>query len=96
MNKYESVIIMSSTTNEDERKNILEKIKQIIVENNGEIIEIQEIGFKKLAYEIKKNRDGYYLVIVFSTDSNVVAEVERYYRLTESIIKFLTIRKEDD
>lgn len=94
MNKYESIIILSAKIAETEIDNIIQKIKEII-ELNGKITEIQKLGLKKLAYDVKGNKEGYYVLFNFESDENVVAELERYYRIAEEIIKFITIKKDD-
>lgn len=94
MNKYESIIILSAKIAETEIDNIIQKIKEII-ELNGKITEIQKLGLKKLAYEVRGNKEGYYVLFNFESDENVVAELERYYRIAEEIIKFITIKKDD-
>ena len=53
------------------------------------------MGMKKLAYEIRKNKEGYYIVIYFEADASIISKLERYYRITENIIKFLIVRKDD-
>lgn len=92
-NNYESVLILKGTYTEDEYKKalneIIEKIKKII-----EIEKVDEIGLKKLAYEVQNNKTGYYVVIYYKAISQAVLEMERLYRINEDIIKFLTVRKE--
>ena len=93
-NNYESVIILKGTYTEEEYKQalneVIEKIKKLI-----DIERIDEIGLKKLAYEIKKNNSGYYIVIYYKATSQAILEIERYFRITEDVIKFITVRKED-
>ena len=95
MNKYESVIIIKPNLDEEEIDNIIQKVKDII-EENGSVTKIDNMGMKKLAYEIRKNKEGYYIVIYFEADPSIILELERYYRITENIIKFLTVRKDDE
>lgn len=94
MNKYESVIIIKPNLDEEEIDNITQKVKDII-EENGTVTKIENMGMRKLAYEIKKNKEGYYVVIYFTAKPSIIAELERHYRINENIIKFLTVRKDD-
>ena len=91
---YESVLIFKGIFTEDEYKQalneIIEKIKTII-----DITKIDEIGLKNLAYEVKKNKKGYYVVIYYKATSQAVLEIERIFIITEDIIKFITVRKYD-
>lgn len=94
MNKYESVIIIKPNLDEEEIKNIIQKVKDII-KQNGTVTQVDKMGIKKLAYEISKNKEGYYVVIYFEADPSIISELERYYRITENIIKFITVKKDD-
>ena len=53
------------------------------------------MGIKKLAYEIKKNKEGYYIIFYFEAKADVIFELERNYRINENIIKFITVRNDD-
>ena len=70
--------------------NIIEKIKQLI-----DIKKIDEIGLKKLAYEINKNKTGYYVVIYYKATSQAVLEIERFYRINDDVLRFITVKKAD-
>ena len=97
MNSYESIMILIPEIEEKRKNEIIEKIKNLIIEySNGAVInlEVEEMGKKKLAYEIKKKTEGYYIVFKFMTELETIRELERYYRITDEIMKFLTIRKE--
>ena len=95
MNNYESVIIMKPNMNKEETVNIISKIKNKISEY-GKITKEVEIGLRKLAYEIKKNEIGYYLSYEFEVDEeknqDAIREIERFYRITEEIIKYITVK----
>lgn len=93
MNKYESVIIMKPTYTEEQREKVINKIKDFITQN-GEITKFEALGIKRLAYEVRKQKEGDYYIIEFSTESSVIAELERMYRITEEIIKFIVVRKD--
>ena len=94
MNKYETVMILNSTISKESRNNAIEKIKNYIQEN-GEIEKTEDIGKRKLAYEIKKNKEGYYYIIEFMAEPESIVELERIYRITDEILKFIVVRKDD-
>ena len=48
-----------------------------------------------MSYEIMKNKEGYYVVIYFKAETSFITELERYYKINENIIKFITVRKDD-
>ena len=94
MNKYESVIIINPSVDEEGIKSLIKKFTDII-NNDGKVESAQEIGKKRLAYEIMKNKEGYYTVFNFEAKPELIAELERNYRIDDSIMKFITIRNED-
>ena len=69
-------------------------LKKVITDNNGFITKVEELGKKKLAYEIKKCKEGYYAVIYFQAEASVIAELERVYRIKDEIIKYITIKND--
>ena len=94
MNKYETIMILDCSISQESRISAIEKIKKYI-ESIGEIESTEELGKKKLAYEIKKNNEGYYCIINFSANPDDIAELERIYRITDEIIKFIVVRRND-
>ena len=94
MNKYETVFIVNPEVNEEGIKALIQKFSDII-NNDGKVLEVEEMGKKKLAYEVKKNKEGYYVVINFEAQPELIKELERIYRITDDVIKFLTISKEE-
>lgn len=93
MNKYESVIIIEPNLKEKHIEDILKKVTNKIKEFSKEC-EITRLGKKKLAYEIKHNITGYYALIEFETDDKkAIPEIERFYRITDEIMKFIIVKK---
>ena len=94
MNKYESIIIIGQNVEEEGRKALITKFTDLI-NTKGTVSEVNEIGQKKLAYQIGKNTEGYYVVFEFTAKPELIAELERNYRITDEIIKFIVVRKEE-
>ena len=94
MNKYESVIIINPNCTEEAVKALEDKFTGIINEN-GKVESVENNGKKRLAYEIKKNKEGIYMLINFEAKPDSIAELERNYRITDDILKFIVVRKED-
>ena len=92
MNKYESVIIINPNNDEAALKALEEKFTGLINEN-GKVEEVIDMGKRKLEYEIKKNKDAYYMQINFESKPEAITELERIYRITDEILKFITIKK---
>ncbi len=94
MNKYESVIIINPNVDEAGVKALEEKFTGLINEN-GKVEKVDNMGKRKLAYEIKKCTEGTYLVFYFEAKPDSIKELERVYRITDEIMKFIVVRKED-
>lgn len=94
MNKYESVVIINPTVDEEGMKALISKFTDLI-NNDGKVEKVDELGKRKLAYEIQKNKEGYYVVFYFEANPNLISELERVYRITDEIIKFMTIKVEE-
>ena len=94
MNKYESVIIVNPNVDEAGLKALEEKFTGLINEN-GKVESVENMGKKKLAYDIKKNKEAYYMVFKFEANPTLIAELERVYRITDEVLKFITTRNID-
>ena len=94
MNKYESVIIINPSLEDEAIKTTVKSFEDLI-NKEGKVLETNEVGRKKLAYEIKKNKEGYYVVYTFEAKPDSIKELERIYRITDEVIKFIVVRLED-
>ena len=94
MNKYESVIIINPNLEAEAIKALLDKISKLI-NKNGTVSLVEEVGLKKLAYEIKKNKEGYYVIFKFEAKPESITELERVYRITDEVIKFIVVKEEE-
>ena len=94
MNKYESGIIVNPSVDEEGIK-ALEKKFTDIINNDGKLEKIDNLGKRKLAYEVKKNNEGIYLVLTFEANADLIEELQRNYRITDEVIKFIVIRIEE-
>ena len=94
MNKYETIFIINPNVEDAGVKELIQKFSDII-NNDGKVESVEELGKKKLAYEIKKNSEGNYILINFEAAPGLIKELERVYRITDDILKFIVIRKED-
>ena len=93
MNKYESVIIINPEVDEAGLKALEEKFTGLINEN-GKVENVVDMGKRKLAYEVKKNKEGTYVLFNFEANPDSIVELERNYRITDEVIKFITVRTE--
>ncbi|MDT7042337.1 30S ribosomal protein S6 [Candidatus Nitronereus thalassa] len=93
---YESIFILRSSLAEAEAVAIQEKLKGALEKLGASIIKADNWGKKKLAYEVGHDRRGTYSLFQFEASGNVVGELERLYRLEDSVMKFLTVRVEEE
>ena len=95
MNKYETIFIVNPNVEEAGVKGLIEKFSNII-NNEGKVESVEELGKKKLAYDIKKNSEGIYVLINFDAEPSLIKELERVYRITDEVIKFIVVRKDEE
>ncbi|NTV45524.1 MAG: 30S ribosomal protein S6 [Chlorobiales bacterium] len=88
---YETTVIIDGGLDEEAIKATIEKIKDVMLSLGCEIKNVLDQGRKKLAYKIGKTAAGYYVHIEFVSDGSALKEIERQYRLNESVIRFLTV-----
>lgn len=93
MKNYETVIILSVNAPEEATVAFGEKMKELI-SANGELTNVEEWGKKTLAYDIKKQKEGYYILFTFVAKPEFIAEFERILRLDEIVLKHMVIKKD--
>ena len=94
MKRYEVVAIVKSDLADEDLTAIIERSQRIITERKGVIAKVDKWGKRRLAYEIKKQKDGVYFLIDFAGDGPIVAEIERNFKIDDRILKFMTVKKE--
>ncbi|MDI3548550.1 MAG: small subunit ribosomal protein [Halanaerobiales bacterium] len=92
---YETTFILRPDLEEETREALIERIKNIVTDNNGEIVEVDIWGDRKLAYEINDFRSGYYIVMNFKGEADLVNELERNFKIIDNVLRYLIVRKED-
>ncbi|MCP3899036.1 MAG: 30S ribosomal protein S6 [Desulfobacteraceae bacterium] len=95
MRKYETIFISNSDLQEKRQKELFEKAQNVITQQGGTILDFDEWGNKKLAYEIKKKSHGFYVCMTYAGNGEIVDELERIFRLDDNIMKFMTILKNE-
>lgn len=90
--KYEAMMIFSLKNGEEQVTSLVEKFKALI-EKNGTVESVDEWGKRKLAYLIEDEADGYYALYNFESDVNFPAELERVAKITDGVLRVMTIRK---
>ena|SRR5579871_2266612 len=96
MRNYEIMFIVNPNTPEEEVDKINSQIEGVITSGGGQVQKIEKMGRRKLAYEIDKHREGQYVLFVTAANGDIVREVERRLRVMDTIIKYITVRTDDE
>ena len=94
MNKYELAVVLSAKLEDDERAAALEKVKGYITRFGGNVVDVDEWGKKRLAYEIQKSKEGFYYFIHFEGEANCPNKVEAHIRIMEPVVRYLCVRQD--
>ncbi len=91
LNQYETVFITTPVLSESQMKETVDKFKKIMTDNGSEIVHEENWGLRKLAYPIQKKSTGFYYLIEFKTEGEVIQKLEVEFKRDERIIRFLTV-----
>jgi len=91
---YETMFITKPTLSDEEKAQIVENIKKVIEENGGEVVAVDNIGVRELAYPINKFERGHYYIVYYKAPANAVLELERQMRYNEDLLRFMTVKYE--
>ncbi len=90
--KYEIMFIVDPNMPEDEIDQLNAQVEGLVTDGGGQVESIEKLGRKRLAYEIQKHNQGFYVLFTVATDGNVIKEVERRFRVMDSVLRYLTVR----
>ena len=96
MNNYETVFILTPVLSDAQMKEAVEKIKGILTSQKAEIVNEENWGLRKLAYPIQKKSTGFYQMLEFKANPDIIAKLELNFRRDERVIRFLTFRQDKD
>lgn len=92
MNTYENIFIADAGLQDAEIEAITQKVRDIVTSTGGEVLNVEDWGRRKLAYEVNKHSKGYYKLALFNAPSATVKKLEEYYKVTDSVVKFMVIK----
>ncbi len=95
MQKYETMYILQSQLEEEKTEELIEKFKSIVEREGGEVSNLDKWGKRKLAYEVKKQKEGFYVLMNYTAPSNACFELERSFKIAEEVLRYLIVREED-
>jgi len=91
-NQYETVFIMTPVLSDDQMKETVAKYQKLLKDKGAEIVLENNWGLKKLAYPIQKKSTGFYYLIEFKAEGDIIKDVELAFKRDERIIRFLTVK----
>ena len=94
MNKYELAVVVNAKIEDDERAQVIEKVKALITRFGGNVTDVDEWGKKRLAYEIQKMKEAYYYFIYFESDATTPGESEQRIRIMDNVLRYLCVKQE--
>ena len=92
MGMYESIFILDSLLTPEEIDKTIDRIKEVIVSNNGKVLTVDKWGKRRLAYEIQKKQYGFYVALEFEADGNLPMILQNEYNYNDKVIRYLTYR----
>jgi small subunit ribosomal protein S6 len=92
MRIYEELFIIRPDAPEEEIDAYIEQIKELIIKSGGTVEKADKWGVRKLAYRVDKRSEGFYVLVQFTADATAVKEIERRMRVTDMVIKWITVR----
>ena len=96
MRNYEIMFIVNPSVVEEDIDKINSQIEGIITAGGGTVAKVEKMGKRRLAYPVNKNRDGFYVLLTIQATGEIVKETERRLRVMDSVIKYLTVRMDED
>ncbi|HLQ72945.1 MAG TPA: 30S ribosomal protein S6 [Bacillota bacterium] len=95
MRKYEIMYIVRPDIEEEAQTALIERFNKILTDNGAEIEKVDEQGKRRFAYEINDYRDGYYILINFTSDQEAINEFDRQAKFSDDILRHIAVRVED-
>ncbi len=96
MTKYEIMFIVKTTMEAEKIKKTIENMKNVVTSLKGKVVEVKEMGERKLAYPIKKELSGYYVVFKVLANAEIVSEFDRKALIDEAILRHLIIKLDEE
>ena len=94
MTNYELMFIIDPTLEDETEKATIEAVKGII-ENEGEVVDVDEWGLRKMAYQIQKKSEGYYVVVTFKAQPTLPKELDRRLRISDNVMRHIIVNKDE-
>jgi len=89
---YENIIIIDPDLSEKEIGKATERVRDVITKSGGEVLREESLGVRKLAYNVKKHKNGLYVLLTFKAPPSTILELERLYKVFDPVLKFLIVK----
>src|SRR5216110_3166069 len=96
MPNYEIMFIVNPNTTDEDIDKINGQIETVITSGGGKIEKIEKMGKRRLAYDIDKHREGFYVLFVIAANGDIIKECERRLRVMDAVIKYITVRTDEE
>jgi small subunit ribosomal protein S6 len=96
MRNYEIMFIVNPNAAEEEIDKINTQLEAIITSGGGTVGKIEKMGKRRLAYEVDRHREGYYVLFVITANGDIIKECERRLRVMDAVIKYITVRTDEE
>ena len=91
MSTYETIFVLDPTLDDHGVQKEIEKVEELIASRKGRVVKTEKWGLRKFAYPIRKKVQGFYTLIYFEGEGDILSELERSYKLNESCLRYLTV-----
>lgn len=95
MEKYETMLILDAQSEEGLQEELIVKFKDIIEREGGQVNNLDKWGKRRLAYEVKKHKEGFYVLINFQAPPEACHELERTFKINDEVLRYLIVREEE-
>lgn len=95
MRKYETLYVLRPDLEAEKTQELVERFKEVVTSNGGELVEVNEWGKRRLAYEIDKLREGFYVLMKYHAATDFTKELERLFRISDDVMRYITTRVDE-
>jgi small subunit ribosomal protein S6 len=96
MRKYEIIFVVRPDVNDEELEKLVTQMQGVVTGAGGIIEKVEKMGRRRLAYRVARQREGLYILFVLEGNGDTVKELERRLKVTDSVIKYLTVRVDEE
>lgn len=92
MNIYENMVILNANISDEEAEASITKIKELVTGQGGEVLKVEVWGRRKLSYEIKKQKKGLYVLLLYKTPSATIKKLEDFFKVSDAVLKYVVLK----